>query len=78
MSRVQEFKCENPHQIQSRDPLPPGKERMFAMHFSRPTAFIPMTESAGGLQHPGQTAGYVYQAVTIAAILLVLGSVWIF
>lgn len=48
------------------------------MRFSRPTASIPMTEPGSGFQHPGQTAGFAYQAVTIAAILLVLGSVWIF
>jgi len=48
------------------------------MHFSRPTASIPMSEPAGGIEQPDRTAGLAYQAVTIAAILLVLGSVWIF
>jgi hypothetical protein len=37
-----------------------------------------MAGSAGGILPPGQTADFVYQAVTIAAILLVLGSIWIF
>ena len=58
--------------------MPPGKERKYAMHFSRPTASIPMSEPAGGIEQPDRTAGLAYQAVTIAAILLVLGSVWIF
>jgi hypothetical protein len=43
-----------------------------------PTASISTAESAGERKSSRQTEDLVYQGVTIAAILLVLGSLWIF
>lgn len=38
----------------------------------------PMPTSASGLQKPAQAATMVYQGVTIAAMLLLLCSLWVF
>jgi hypothetical protein len=43
-----------------------------------PTASISMAAPDGGRKSSRQTEDLVYQGVTIAAILLVLGSLWIF
>jgi hypothetical protein len=43
-----------------------------------PNASIPMATPTGGQKSSRQTEDLVYQGVTIAAILLVLGSLWIF
>jgi hypothetical protein len=41
-------------------------------------AVTSMPQPAGALEQPSQTEDRVYQAVTVAAILLVLGSLWVF
>jgi hypothetical protein len=43
-----------------------------------PTASISMATPAGGQRLVRQTEDLVYQGFTVAAILLVLGSLWIF
>ena len=43
-----------------------------------PTASIPMAESSGERKSSRQTEDLVYQGVTIASMLLVLASLWIF
>jgi hypothetical protein len=50
----------------------------FAMHLSPPTASSSVPSPAGGIQRPRQTEDRTYRAVTVAAILLVLGSLWMF
>jgi hypothetical protein len=43
-----------------------------------PIASISMAAPTAGRKSSRQTEDFVYQGVTIAAILLVLGSLWIF
>ena len=49
-----------------------------AMQTSSPIASISMATPDGGQRLSRQTEELMYQGVTIAAILLVLGSLWIF
>jgi hypothetical protein len=48
------------------------------MHSSPQSAFVSMTASTGSVETCGKREERVYQAFTIAAILLVLGSLWVF
>ena len=48
------------------------------MQTTSPTASISMATPGGGQRLSRQTEDLMYQGVTIAAILLVLGSLWIF
>jgi len=48
------------------------------MQTTSPTASISMATPDGGQRLSRQTEELMYQGVTIAAILLVLGSLWIF
>jgi hypothetical protein len=48
------------------------------MQTSSPTTSLYTAAPAGGHRLSRQTEDLVYQGVTIAAILLVLGSVWVF
>ncbi|MGA2351394.1 MAG: hypothetical protein ABSF70_13245 [Terracidiphilus sp.] len=48
------------------------------MQPSAQTLFIPMPVPADGTDHPEQTEDWAYQAMTVAAILLVLVSLWVF
>jgi hypothetical protein len=48
------------------------------MQFHSPNASIAMDTSAGEQRSSRQTEDLVYEGVTIAAILLVLASLWIF
>jgi hypothetical protein len=41
-----------------------------------PLNHLPSTESA--LQQPGRSAAIVYQSLTIAAMILLLGTLWVF
>jgi hypothetical protein len=58
--------------------LPEGIERQAAMQTYSPTASISMAAPPGGQRSSRQTEDLVYQGFTVAAILLVLGSLWIF
>jgi hypothetical protein len=44
----------------------------------RQIAFIAMPTPVGGIEFPRHTEDWAYQAMTVAAILLVLGSLWVF
>ena len=48
------------------------------MHSRTHTASHPLPPSRNGSQSPRQTEDVAYQVVTVAAILLVIGSVWVF
>jgi hypothetical protein len=48
------------------------------MQISPPSAFISMTVPPCGIENPRQAEDLAYQAMTVAAILLVLGSFWVF
>jgi hypothetical protein len=37
-----------------------------------------MSKYIGGIESPRQMDDLVYQAMTVAAVLLVLGSLWVF
>lgn len=50
----------------------------FAMHPLPPIASTNAPPPGSGVESPGQTEDRTYKAVTIAAILLVLGSLWMF
>jgi hypothetical protein len=46
------------------------------MHHFPESSFNTFSES--GLQKPARAANIVYQSVTIAAMILLLGSLWVF
>jgi hypothetical protein len=48
------------------------------MQHSPEYSFNPLPLSENGLQKPGKAATVVYQSVTIAAMILLLGSLWVF
>ena len=48
------------------------------MHRSPEFSSNPMPTSASGSQRPAQAATMVYQSVTIAAMLLLLCTLWVF
>lgn len=48
------------------------------MHSPTQTVSHPLTPSRSGSQRSRRPEDVVYQAVTVAAILLVLGSLWVF
>jgi hypothetical protein len=48
------------------------------MHSSPYTASTSLPVQASRRDHPSQPADFVYQTVTIAAMLLLLGSLWVF
>jgi hypothetical protein len=48
------------------------------MQTPSPTPYISEQVPEGEAASSSKTADWVYQAVTIAAILIVLGSVWLF
>jgi hypothetical protein len=48
------------------------------MRHSPEYSFNPMPLSENGLQKPAKSATIVYQTVTIAAMILLLGSLWVF
>jgi len=48
------------------------------MPFSCKSAFASMPPSAGGTQQSRQAADRVYQSLTVVAMLLLLGSLWVF
>jgi hypothetical protein len=48
------------------------------MHRSPEFSSNPMPTSASGFQRPAQAATMVYQGVTIAAMLLLLCTLWVF
>ena len=48
------------------------------MQTSSPTASMPMAMPPGEQRSSRQTEDFVYQGFTVAAILLVLGTLWIF
>jgi hypothetical protein len=48
------------------------------MQPSPQSAAVSIPASAGGIEVSSQRDDWVYQAVTVAAILLVLGSLWVF
>ena len=48
------------------------------MQHSPEYSFNPLPSSESGLQKPVKTATIVYQTVTIAAMVLLLGSLWLF
>lgn len=48
------------------------------MQHSPEYSFNPMPSSEIGFEKPGKAATIVYQGVTIAAMLLLLGSLWVF
>ncbi len=48
------------------------------MHSPTQTATHPLPPSLNGSQRSRSTEDRVYQIVTVAAILLVLGSLWVF
>jgi hypothetical protein len=55
-----------------------ARKGRFAMQPSPQTASASMPKPDNGLGQPSQAEDRVYQAVTVAAILLVLGSLWVF
>ena len=48
------------------------------MHSSPPSAVVPVQSPVDAATPPGQREDLVYQAVTVAAIVLLLGSLWLF
>jgi hypothetical protein len=50
----------------------------FAMKLPLPTASSSVLSPAGGIESPRKIEDRTYKAVTVAAILLVLGSLWMF
>jgi hypothetical protein len=48
------------------------------MQDSLSNSTVPQTETCVAAEHTSRSADRVYQTVTIAAILLVLGSLWLF
>ena len=50
----------------------------FAMQLFPQTASISMHVPPCEIEHPHQAEDWAYQAMTVAAILLVLGSLWVF
>jgi hypothetical protein len=49
-----------------------------AMQNSPEYAFNPSASTEIGLQKPARAANIAYQSVTIAAMILLLGSLWVF
>jgi hypothetical protein len=48
------------------------------MQSSPQTASTSLPEQASRMDRSSQSADFVYQSVTIAAMLLLLGSLWVF
>ncbi|HEY6848417.1 MAG TPA: hypothetical protein VI320_19745 [Terracidiphilus sp.] len=48
------------------------------MHSSPQSAAVPVQSPVNAATPPGQREDLLYQAVTIAAIVLLIGSLWLF
>lgn len=62
----------------ARSPCFKAQKGRVAMQTSPPTASTSMPASGGEQARSRQVEDLVYQAVTVAAILMVLGSIWVF
>ena len=57
--------------------IPPQKDRL-AMRLTSQSVLCPNSPATGTIEYAGRREEQVYQIVTVAAILLVLGSLWVF
>ena len=68
----------SPHLKNHRKKLQKGVERRPAMQDSPELTYTTLPSSANETHNAERTSAIVYQCLTLAAMLLLLGSLWVF